>query len=63
MKIRMTLSIGFAGAQHTEEIDIDDAPPELSGDDLVEWLTDNYWVEWTNNFIDGGVEVLDGEGE
>jgi hypothetical protein len=59
MRIRLTLSIGYAGARHEDEIEIDDPEPGLEGDALIEWLHSEYWVDWANGYIDGGVEIVE----
>ena len=61
MRIRMTLSIGYSQATQEDEIEIDDPGPELEGDALIGWLHSEYWVDWANGFIDGGVEIVNEE--
>lgn len=63
LTIHMTLSIGFAGGRQEETLEIDDAPEDLTGDALDEWLHENYWEGWAQNFIDGGVSVVEERGE
>ena len=58
-KARMTLSIGYAGAVRNEVIDIDeteweDCETEQERDDLLH----SYWMDWSNNFIDGSSSVI-----
>ena len=58
MKIRFTLSIGFAGADHAEELDVDDADVPSDPTEREAYLTAE-WKEWAWNYIDGGATVID----
>ena len=60
MKIRLTLSIGYANSKHEDIIDVpqdewDDCETEEQRDELLS----QYWQDWSNNFIDGGCEVVE----
>jgi hypothetical protein len=35
-------------------------PIELANDEeiLEEWLHENYWLDWANGYIDGGVSIV-----
>jgi hypothetical protein len=59
-KINMTLSIGYSQGKHEDTLIVKDAPIELADDEemLEEWLHENYWVEWANGYIDGGVSIV-----
>ena len=59
-KIRVTLSIGFAGAKHEDIIEIDDEEWDACNtDDEREDLINDYWRDWSNNYIDGGAELIE----
>jgi hypothetical protein len=56
MKYRVSLSIGFVGAKHEDIIDVDD--DELAAcdtDNARDDLLEQYWQDWANNYIDGGI--------
>jgi len=50
MKVKMTLSIGFPVATRKEIIELDD---DMTDDELHE-----EWELWSNNYIDGGFEII-----
>ena len=59
-QIRVTLSIGFSGAKHSDILDIDDVEwsaceTEVQRDDLMA----EYWTDWSNNYIDGGYWLIE----
>ena len=57
-QVKLTLGIGFAGANHEETIEIPDEELEgLTGDEKNAVL-DDYWKDWSANYIDGGAEIL-----
>ena len=59
-KIKVTLSIGYPGATHEDEFDIDDEDWEAcETEEQKEELMWEYWKEWANNYIDGGPEVIE----
>ena len=51
MRLRMYLTIGYPGADHEEEIEVDDDATE---DDLHEITQD-----WANGYIEWGHEVIE----
>ncbi len=58
-KIKVTLSIGFVGAEHESILDIDDdewaaCETAMQRKDLMQ----EYWQDWANNYIDGGCELV-----
>jgi len=55
---RFTLGIGFAGARHDTEYEIDDE--ELAGldADARDKAVQEHWTEWAWNYIDGGPEEI-----
>ena len=61
---KFTLSIGYAGAEHEEEMTIEDmdyTEPEwetLTEDEREEKL-EEYWKDWSNNYIEGGWEIIE----
>lgn len=46
MKVTFTLGIGFVGARHNETFEFDD--------DTTDEELEEYWLDWTQNYIDGG---------
>ena len=59
MMAKVTLSIGFVGAKHEDEIEIDDTEyAECETDKQRDDLLHEYWRDWSNNYIDGGIEVI-----
>ena len=60
MMAKVTLSIGFPTAKHEDEIEIDDT--ELAECETVQQKEDllhEYWQDWSNNYIDGGIELIE----
>jgi len=60
MMARVTLGIGFAGANQEDVIEIDDddyasCETEAQKEDLL----NEYWRDWSNNYIDGGIQIID----
>ena len=56
----MTLGIGIANARQVDVLDIDEAEwVACETEDAREKLMDSYWRDWSNNFIDGGSELID----
>jgi len=56
--LKVSLSIGFAGVEHTDEIEINDddlnaCETDSERDDLMH----EFWVEWSNNYIDGSYSI------
>lgn len=59
-KIKVSLDIGFAGANREETLEISDEEWNDCGTSQEqEELMEDYWKEWSNNYIDGGVELID----
>ena len=59
-KMRVNLGIGFVGAVHEDVIEIDDDEWDAcESDDEREQLMDNYWKDWSANYIDGGYELIE----
>ena len=50
VKYKFTLSIGYPTAKRSEIIELDD--------DMSEEEIEEVWIEWCNNFIDGGWSKL-----
>jgi len=60
VKIEVTLSIGFAGAEHKDVLEIHkDEWDACLNQDQREELMNDYWKEWSYNYIDGGYKLLD----
>ena len=58
-KIRVTLGIGFANASQKDVLDIDEAEWDAcETDEDREELMNEYWKDWSNNYIDGGCELV-----
>lgn len=51
MKIKMTLGIGYPNANQEEIIEV--------ADDASEEEIEEIWQEWSNNYIDGGFEIIE----
>jgi len=59
-KLKVTLGIGFAGANREDILDInEDEWGECKTDDEREDLINEYWADWSNNYIDGGTEIVE----
>lgn len=57
--LKVTLSIGFAGAAHEDVIDVDDEElAECKTDREREDLLTQYWQDWANNYIEGWHELI-----
>lgn len=57
-KIRVTLGIGYPGAQHEDVVEIDnDDWDDCETQEEKDSLADEYWQEWADNYIDGGWEL------
>ena len=57
-QVKLTLGIGFAGANHEDTIEIPDEELEGLNEDEKNAVLDDYWKDWSANDIDGGVEIL-----
>ncbi len=59
-KARVTLGIGISNAYQEDIIDIDDTEwEECETDEEREDLLNVYWTHWSNEYIDGGIEVVE----
>ena len=59
-KLKVSLSIGLAGARREDVIDVDDTElSECECDDDREELFHSYWQDWSQSYIDGGFELID----
>ena len=59
-KLKVTLGIGFAGARHEDEIEIDeDEWNDCETEEEREKLIDEYATEWAWDYIDIGANLLD----
>jgi len=64
MKARVTLSIGYPTASHEDILDIDDVEyAECETDEQRQNLLNEYWQDWSNNYIDGSVNVVEPQEE
>jgi hypothetical protein len=60
MMAKVTLGIGYPGANHEDEIEIDDTElAECETEAQKEKLLDEYWRDWANNYIDGGIDLIE----
>lgn len=57
-KLKLTLGIGLSGATREEIIEIPAEELEGLTEDERNEVLDDYWRDWSNNYIDGGVEIL-----
>jgi hypothetical protein len=59
-KLKVSLSIGFPGACRGDVIEIDDDEWEACDtDEKKEDLINEYWADWSNNYIDGGASLVE----
>ena len=55
-KFNVSLSIGYANASHEDVIEIDeDEWAECETEEEREDLKNDYWRDWSNNYIDGSI--------
>ena len=58
-QIKVTLSIGFSGATHEDVLDISDVEWDAcETSDQRDDLMQEYWSDWSNNFIDGSCWLI-----
>lgn len=58
-KLKVSLSIGFVGAVHEEVLEIDDEEvAQCETAEEIENLCQDYWKDWSGNYIDGGFELI-----
>ena len=55
MKVKFYLGIGYANAEHIEEVEL---PDDYTEQDIQEEFDD-----WVNNWIDSGWQIIDEENE
>ncbi|MFT7338160.1 MAG: hypothetical protein ACI92B_001489 [Marinobacter maritimus] len=63
-QMKVSLSIGYPGAEHHDVIEVED--DELSAcktDDERQKLLAEYWKEWSGDFIDGYYDLINEDGE
>lgn len=59
-KLNVSLSIGFVGGTHKDVIDIDDNEiEECKTEEELDELLGQYWLDWANNYIEGGFEIVE----
>ncbi len=59
-KIKVTLSIGIANARQEDVLEInDDEWNDCDTEEERQDLMDEYWKYWSNDYIDGGVELVE----
>lgn len=59
-RLKVSLSIGFVGAVHEEILDIDDDEwASCETDDEREDLMQEYWKDWSGNYIDGSCSIVE----
>ena len=59
-KLQVSLNIGVHNAGQEDELDIDD--DELASCATQkdrEELMEQYWIDWSNNYIDGHYELIE----
>lgn len=60
MKIRMYCGIGYVGAEHEDEIEIDDAELDgMSEDEEYDYIMKEYLVPFANQYLDLWYEELE----
>jgi hypothetical protein len=58
-KMKVSLSIGYPGATREDVLEVDDTEwGECKTSQEQEELLESYWQEWSNNYIDGGFELI-----
>ncbi len=59
-QIKVSLGIGFANATQKDIINIDETEwSECETDEQRDELINDYWRDWSNNYIDGGAELIE----
>jgi hypothetical protein len=59
-KLKVSLSIGYAGARRDDVIEIDDDDwNDCDTEEDREKLIDEYWTDWSQQYIDGGAEIVE----
>ncbi len=58
--LKVTLSIGYSNAGQEDIIEVDDDElSECENDEEREELCEGYWKDWSDNYIDGGYELIE----
>mgnify|MGYP003658210227 FL=1 len=58
--IKVTLSIGFVGAVHEDELEVNQEEwDECATEDEREALIDEHWTTWSNNYIEGSAVLIE----
>lgn len=59
-KLKVSLSIGFSGATQRDILDVPQEELDAcANQEEVDLLLEDYWKEWSSNYIDGGIELLE----
>lgn len=59
-KLKVYLGIGYPTATHEDVIEIDDQElADCETDEEREELCQQYWKDWSNNYIEGWFELED----
>ena len=59
-KIKVTLSIGYPAASREDVLEVDDDEwNDCETNEQREELMNQYWTTWSNDYIDGGSELID----
>lgn len=59
MKIKAYCGIGFAGAEHSAEIDIEDSELEgMTEGEKEEYIQENYVIPFANEYLDTWYEEI-----
>ena len=59
-RFKVTLSIGYQGAEHEDVIDIDDDDwSDCETDEQRETMKNAEWQEWANGSIEGCIEIVE----
>ncbi len=61
-RLKVTLSIGFANARHMGILEIDEQDwADCETPEQKEDLIEEYWTDWSSNYIDGSAEIIEGQ--
>jgi hypothetical protein len=59
-KLKVSLGIGYPTATREDVIEIDETEwSECETDDQREDLINDYWKDWSDNYIDGCAEIIE----
>ena len=59
IKVQFNLNIGYSRAEHKEIVEFEFEDNTTEED--IEIELGEYWLEWSNNFIDGGWNIVEEE--